>query len=321
MSTVTKPEPGRLRRRPRSRGTAAGPKGGGGVVAGHLRRLVPRLAVTILVLVEVLPLVWLVMSSLKTNAEFYTRSVWSLPEGFYWHNYVSALTTGSMALYLRNSAIATLPALALMLLLSVAAGFALEIMRWRGRDMVLLLFLSGIMVPAQMILLPLFTIYFKLNLVNNLASLVITYTAYGLPLSIFLLAAYYKAVPRELLESATCDGASIYRVFWQISLPMVRNAIVTVGLVEFFFCWNDLLFSYTFISTGSRLTVQTGLLSFVGQYARCRGTYLRRGVHCRLPDAGDLSAPQSEDSKGVDGGLDQGDHCEAAQEVFNHRRC
>jgi len=112
----------------------------------------------------------------------------------------------------------------------------------------------------------LFTIYFKLNLVNNLASLVITYTAYGLPLSIFLLVAYYKAVPRELLESATCDGASIYRVFWQISLPMVRNAIVTVGLVEFFFCWNDLLFSYTFISTGSRLTVQTGLLSFVGQY-------------------------------------------------------
>lgn len=267
MSTVTKPGAEATSGAGRGLGERRrGQRAGGGVVAGHLRRLVPRLAVTILVLVEVLPLVWLVMSSLKTNAEFYTRSVWSLPEGFYWHNYVSALTTGSMALYLRNSAIATLPALASMLLLSVAAGFALEIMRWRGRDMVLLLFLSGIMVPAQMILLPLFTIYFKLNLVNNLASLVITYTAYGLPLSIFLLVAYYKAVPRELLESATCDGASIYRVFWQISLPMVRNAIVTVGLVEFFFCWNDLLFSYTFISTGSRLTVQTGLLSFVGQY-------------------------------------------------------
>jgi raffinose/stachyose/melibiose transport system permease protein len=231
------------------------------------RRMGLRLAVGILILVEVIPLIWLVLSSLKTNEEFFTRSVWSLPQGFYLHNYAEAFSSG-MGLYLRNSAIATFPALVLILALSVAAAFGLEVMRWRGRSLVLLLFLTGIFIPAQMILLPLFLIYFKLGLINNLLSLIITYTAYGLPLSIFLLTAYYKSVPREIVEAATVDGASIYRVFWQVSLPMIRNAVVTVALVQFFFVWNDLLFSYTFISNADRLTVQTGLLSFVGQYGQ-----------------------------------------------------
>jgi raffinose/stachyose/melibiose transport system permease protein len=236
-------------------------------VARRARRMVLRFAVAILVLIEVIPLIWLLMSSLKTNAEFYTRSVWSLPEGFYLHNYALAFSSG-MGLYLRNSAIATFPALIFILALSVAAAFALEIMRWRGRSLVLLLFLSGIFIPAQMILLPLFVIYFKLGLINNLLALIITYTAYGMPLSIFLLTAYYKSVPKEIVEAATVDGATIYRVFWRISLPMIRNAVVTVALVQFFFVWNDLLFSYTFISNANRLTVQTGLLSFVGQYGQ-----------------------------------------------------
>ena len=238
------------------------------VVLRRARRLLLRTSIVILVLVEVVPLVWLLISSLKTNSEFYTRPVWSLPKGLYFGNYVQAFTTGSMAIYLRNSAIATFPALALTVLLSLAAAFTLEIMRWRGRNVVLLVFLSGIMIPAQMVLLPLFTIYFKIGLVNNLGSLVITYTAAGMPLSIFLLATYYKSVPRELLEAATIDGASIYRVFWQISIPIVRNAIITVALVQFFFFWNDLLFSYTFIASSNRLTVQTGLLAFTGQYGQ-----------------------------------------------------
>jgi len=152
--------------------------------------------------------------------------------------------------------------------LSVAAAFGLEVMKWRGRNGVLLLFLAGIMIPLQMVLLPLFTAYFKLHLIDNLLSLIITYTAFGLPLSIFLMVGYYRVIPRDVLEAAAIDGAGLFRTFVQITVPMVRNAILTIGLVQFFFIWNDLLLSLTFIGDDDLRTVQTGLLNFVGQYGQ-----------------------------------------------------
>jgi raffinose/stachyose/melibiose transport system permease protein len=236
------------------------------------RRLLARvpmgLAVGLLVFIEVVPLVWLAMSSLKEESEFSGRPVWAPPQGLHWRNYLDAWTTGNMGTYFRNSIIATFPSLALILLLSVTAAFGLEVMKWRGRNAVLLVILGGIMIPLQMVLLPLFTVYFKANLINNLLSLIITYTAFGLPLSIFLMAGYYKSVSRDVLDAAAIDGAGIYRIFWQICLPMVRNAILTIGLVQFFFIWNDLLLSLTFISDDNLRTVQTGLLNFVGQYGQ-----------------------------------------------------
>lgn len=234
----------------------------------RLARIPLRLAIALLLVVEVVPLVWLALSSLKQEAEFSGRPVWSLPETVHWQNYVAAWTTGNMGTYFRNSIIATFPSLGLILLLSVAAAFGLEVMRWRGRNAVLLLFLAGIMVPLQMVLLPLFTVYFRAGLIDNLLSLVITYTAFGLPLSIFLMAGYFRVIPREVIEAAAIDGATVFRTFWQICLPMVRNAILTIGLVQFFFIWNDLLLSLTFIADNDLRTVQTGLLNFVGQYGQ-----------------------------------------------------
>jgi raffinose/stachyose/melibiose transport system permease protein len=239
-------------------------------IGTQLRRMPLRAAIGLLILVEVIPLVWLALSSLKQESEFSGRPVWSLPQDLHWQNYVDAWTTGNMATYFRNSMIATFPSLALILLLSVAAAFGLEVMKWRGRNGMLLLFLAGILVPLQMVLLPLFTVYFRAGLIDNLLSLIITYTAFGLPLSIFLMAGYLRVIPREVIEAAALDGASIYRTFWQICLPMVRNAVLTIGLVQFFFIWNDLLLSLTFVSDDDLRTVQTGLLNFVGQYGQVR---------------------------------------------------
>ena len=250
----------------------AGPTGTGvrgrRTIRTQLGRLPLRVAVALLLVIEVVPLVWLLLSSLKQEREFSGRSVWALPEGLYWRNYERAFTVGNMGVYLKNSIVATFPALAAILLLSVAAAFGLEVMKWRGRNGVLLLFLAGIMIPLQMVLLPLFTAYFKLHLIDNLLSLIITYTAFGLPLSIFLMVGYYRVIPRDVLEAAAIDGAGLFRTFVQITVPMVRNAILTIGLVQFFFIWNDLLLSLTFIGDDDLRTVQTGLLNYVGQYGQ-----------------------------------------------------
>ncbi|MEU5046703.1 carbohydrate ABC transporter permease [Streptomyces griseorubiginosus] len=233
---------------------------------GYARRLTRNLLVAVLVLVEVTPLLWLLLSSFKTQSEFVNDPAWSLPGKWDFQNYADAWTTGHVALYLRNSLLATVPSLALIILLGTAAGFALEVMIWRGRHQVLLVFLVGIMVPSQMILLPLFRVFFQSGLSGTLWPLIITYTAVGLPLTVFMMATYFRAVPREMFEAATLDGAGMLTAFWRIGFPVVRNAVFTVALVQFFFIWNDLLVSLTFTTNDDLRTVQVGLLNFTGQY-------------------------------------------------------
>ncbi|MBN9211472.1 MAG: ABC transporter permease [Microbacterium sp. 71-36] len=256
MSTATLPtssEQLRPRRRPASR-------------SGSVRRIPGTVLIVLLVAIEVLPLLWLLMNSFKSQDEFLNAPTWALPRELNLQNYVDAWVTGNIGQYLGNSVVAVFPALALMLLLGVAAGFVLEVMVFRGRGGILLLFLAGIMVPGQMILLPLFSVYFQAGITGSLWPLIITYTATGLPLTVFMMATYFRAIPREVFEASTLDGASIFRSFFSVALPMARNSIVTVGLVQFFFFWNDLLIALTFTNSSQLRTVQVGLLNFTGQF-------------------------------------------------------
>jgi raffinose/stachyose/melibiose transport system permease protein len=231
----------------------------------RVRRIPLHLVVTILLVVMVYPLVWIVLGSFKTQDEFLNNPTWALPESFTnVANYSEAWS--SISVYLRNSVLAVFPALALVIVLGTAAGFALEVMVFKGRAFVLLLFLAGIMIPGQMILLPLFTVYFKLHLTASLWPLIITYTATGLPLTVFMMATYFRALPREVFEASTLDGASALRSFWSIGFPMMRSAVFTIALVQFFFLWNDLLIALTFTTQDDLRTVQVGLLNFTGQF-------------------------------------------------------
>ncbi len=165
-----------------------------------------------------------------------------------------------------NSMLVTLPALAVMLLVGVAAGFTLEVMIWKGRQTTLLFFMAGLMVPGQMILVPLFITYSKIGLTNTLWPMILTYVVMGLPLTVFLMATYFRSIPRELFEAATMDGVSMFRSFFVIGLPLMKNAIITVAMVEFFAVWNDLLIALTFTTRKNLQTLQVGLLGFSNEY-------------------------------------------------------
>lgn len=220
----------------------------------------------LLLVTMVAPMVWLLISSFKTQNEFLTGGIFDLPQAWQWGNYIEAWITGNFAANVRNSVIATLPSLALLLITGVAAGFALEVMVWKGRSTTLLLFLAGIMVPGQMLLVPLFISYFRLGLTETYWPFILTYTAMGLPLTVFMMAAYFRSLPREIFEAATIDGASMLRSFFSVGIPMVTNAIVTLGLVQFFSIWNDLLVALTFVTNKNLATIQVGLLNFSGEY-------------------------------------------------------
>lgn len=230
------------------------------------RRLPIRLLIAVLLIVEIYPILWMILGSFKTQNEFLNEPFWALPQSWDIVNYIEVFTTGEFGKYIVNSVIAVFPSLAIILVFGTAAGFALEVMVWKGRGTVLLLFLAGIMVPAQMILLPLFTIYFRTNMTGTLWPLIITYVALGMPLTVFMMATFFRSVPREIFEASTLDGASIFRSFFSIGLPLVKNALFTIGLVQFFFLWNDLLIALTFTNSSDLRTIQVGLLNFTGEY-------------------------------------------------------
>ena len=231
-----------------------------------LSSVVKVVGISLLLAVVLYPQLWLILGSFKTQNEFFSNPTWSLPERFTLDNYVIAFTQQNVGQTYINSIVATLPALAIMLTVGIAAAYALEVMVWKGRNSMLLYFLAGIMVPGQMILVPLFTFYFQVKLTNTLWPLILTYTVMGLPLTVFLMATYFRAIPRELFEAATMDGVSMFRAFFVIAVPLMKNAIITVGLVEFFSVWNDLLIALTFTTRRTLATVQVGLLSFSDQY-------------------------------------------------------
>lgn len=248
--TVRKPGPGRAKR----------------TVVKALRRLPVWILVAVLMIVVLYPQVWMVLGSFKTQSEFLSNPALSLPETWNFDNYVTALTNGNVARNWLNSVLVTIPSVLLIVFIGVAAGYALEVMIWKGRNGVLLYILAGIMVPGQMILVPLFITYFRIGITDTLWPLIITYTVMGLPLTTFLMATYFRSVPREIFEAATVDGSGPLRSFFVIGIPMMKNAILTIGLVQFFSVWNDLLIALTFTTRPDLATIQVGLLSLSDEY-------------------------------------------------------
>jgi len=228
--------------------------------------VVGKILIVLFLFVEIYPIFWILMSSFKSTTEFTLTPSYALPQGIYYQNYIEAWNRGRMSTYFVNSVIVTFVSLFFIMLFSSTSAFALTKMQWKNRARVLTMFLSGIMVPTAVVLIPLYLIYNQVGLINTRFSLILTYIAFGLPLSVFLLRSYLTALPDDMMEASVIDGASIYQVFWHIVLPLMTTGIVTVGVIQFYFRWNDLMFSMTFVNDSALKTVQTGLLYFSDQY-------------------------------------------------------
>ena len=224
------------------------------------------LVILLVCVLEVYPLFWMLTASFKQQYEWSEKPAYALNKGFYWQNYSDAWTRGHMSTYFKNSLITTLISLVFIVIFSCLVGFAVTKMQWKMREAVAKYFQFGIMIPVAVALIPLFQIYSKGKLLNTHACLVITYIAFGLSLSIYLVQGYLRSFPDELMEAAVIDGCGIYRLMYYVVIPLMKNAIVTVLVLQFFFKWNDLIFSMTFISDSALKTVQTGLLYFSDEF-------------------------------------------------------
>ena len=230
----------------------------------RVQRALLTATVVLIVLVQVYPLVWLLLTSFRTASDFAGGNPFALPSDLTLDNYSRAFATGNLGLNVLNSLIVTLGASALIVVAGMMAAFALQVLGFRLSGFVRALFLLGIIVPVQIALVPLFIDYSRVGLLDTHLSMIIPLAAFALPMAVYLFSSFYEYIPREMYEAASLDGAGPYRIFGQITLPLSLNTIITVVLVNSIFIWNDFIFANTFVLSDGLKTIPLGLQNYIG---------------------------------------------------------
>jgi len=236
------------------------------------------------------PLIWLVLGALRSSQEIFQN-----PFGIPWlfqgspyagdprvpspfeamkDNFHTAWVSSHFSDFFLNSVIVTGLSLTGLLLISAMAAYVITRFRFAGRNALLLYFVSGLMIPAQLVLVPLFFEFIaisdagsyllaplgiRMDLNDTIAGLVLIYITLGLPFTIFVLSGFFRTIPKELREAGIMDGCSEHRVFWSIMFPLARPGLVTVAIFNFLGIWNEYLFALVFINSESHKTLPLGL--------------------------------------------------------------
>ncbi len=187
-------------------------------------------------------------------------------------NYITLLSpTGEIGpvflRYFLNSVIVSTATTALGVLIAVPAAYAFSRFQFPGRDILFFAVLVRNMFPVVVFLIPLFILMRTLHLVNTHASLILTYMTFGLPLSIWLLKGFYDNIPEELERAARIDGASRFKAFWLIIMPLSSPGIIATAIYAFIGAWNEYVYALTFLNSESLLTLPVGLQHFFTEFA------------------------------------------------------
>lgn len=206
----------------------------------------------------IFPLLWMVMTAFKSDPEIFF-SPWQLPATVRWENFVRAWTQASIGQYFLNSLIVVAGSLTLTLLLSSMAAYVLARYEFIGRRVIYYAFLTGLMFPIFLALVPLFFVVRDLGLLGTYQGLILVYTAYSLPFSIFFLTSFFRTLPTEVAEAAIVDGASHSTTFFRVMLPMAQPGLVSVGIFNFLGQWNQFILPLVLNPDRDRYVLSQGL--------------------------------------------------------------
>jgi len=199
----------------------------------------------------VLPMIWMAYSSLKPDAAIF-RDPFALPAADHleFGNYARAWREARFGDYFLNSVLVTTVSVTAIVLLGAMAGYALSRFHHPAGRAVFWLFLAGLTIPAQLAMVPLFFELRALGLLNSRCGLMIVYTANGLPFAIFILAGFFKSLPRSLYEAAVVDGCNEFSAFWHVLLPLARPGLITVAIFQFIGIWKEYFFAFLLSNGG-----------------------------------------------------------------------
>ena len=250
------------------------------VTGGKIANWIIFALLIVLAIIWLLPLLWAIDTSLKPEGETTAIPVSWLASQFSLDAYITTFATSNLPRWFFNSLLTSIVISAATVLLASLAAFAFSRIRFRGRNILFWVILAGIMIPGQILIVPLFQLALSLNLVDTYWGIILPQVAS--PIAVFIFKQYFDGIPRELEEAAIMDGSSRLRVYWQIWMPLARPAIAAVAIFAFVLSWNNFLWPFIVISGNDMMTVPVGLAtvqtSFGIRYAQIMATAVLAGI-------------------------------------------
>ena len=213
----------------------------------------------------IFPFLWLVLASLKTNAEL-LDDPFKLPKVFQFKNYTDAIEAAGLGRLIINSLVIGISATFLNILFSSMCAFAIARHTFWGRNVLFLTISAGILVPLNALIIPYFAIINYLNLYDTRTGLILVYCAIGLPVSTFILTEFFKSIPKEIEEAAYLDGCNFVSRYFRIMLPLALPGLATAGTFQFILCWNEFIYAMLLTSSTDIRTIQFGISYFTNQF-------------------------------------------------------
>ncbi|MEV8248241.1 MULTISPECIES: carbohydrate ABC transporter permease [Streptomyces] len=259
--------------------TKAAPAPSGGTAARARRSLGARLAervsgglvqvfLIVVGLFWLVPTIGLLLSSLRTPQDMAAGGWWQVltePSRLTFQSYEELLENGDITSSLLNTALITVPATVLVVVIGALAGYAFAWMDFPGRDWWFLAVVGLLVVPVQVALIPIAELFGKIGLFGSIVGVILFHVGFGLPFAVFLLRNFFAEIPRELLEAARLDGAGELRLFLRVVMPLGGPAIASLGIFQFLWVWNDMLVALIFSDSGSQpitVALQTQVRQF-----------------------------------------------------------
>lgn len=246
------------------------------------RELLTHVALVPVAFIFMVPFLWMLSTSLKTDEQLYAYPPVWIPNPVNWANYPNTVTYIPFFLYLYNTVtIAALSTLGALISCSMVA-YSLARIPWRGRNILFVITVATLMLPFQVTLIPLFLVFRNLGWVGDFRPLIIP-QFFGNALYIFLLRQFFMTIPMELTEAARIDGAAEFRIYWAIILPLAKPALATVAIFEFIARWRDYLGPLIYLNNQNLYTLSLGLQQYSSQYGREWGLLMAASVLITLP--------------------------------------
>ncbi|ABV33694.1 MULTISPECIES: carbohydrate ABC transporter permease [Pseudothermotoga] len=222
---------------------------------------------TSIVVLWMIPFLIAIFTAFKTMDEiFMLRNFWSVPKSWTFDNFKTAWVEGNMGRYFINTFFVTAVSVVLTLFLSSLSAFALSWYRFKLRTAILVIFVAGMLIPFQMLLIPVYKFSLSTGLYDSLWGLILFHAAFQIGFCTFFLRNFMVTIPTSIFEAARIDGANAFRIYSKIIMPLVKPAIAALSILEFTWIWNDYLWSLILIQSDSKKTVTLGLTSLQGQW-------------------------------------------------------
>ena len=226
-----------------------------------------RIILYVVLIVWLLPLIGVLLTSFRSLADINSGNYWGWPTEFALvENYTQVFTVTPMIQYFFNSLVITIPSVVGTLTLSSLAGYSLAKHRFRGNFLIFALFIAGNFVPAQILMIPVRNLTLNLGVYDTKMGLILFHTAFQTGFCTFFLRGFIKEIPHELVESARIEGASEFRVYWNIILPLVLPALAALAVLEFTFIWNDYFWALVLVQGDEARPITLGIQALRGRW-------------------------------------------------------